>query len=196
MKKQRWIILCLCGLLCLAGCGAPAPDAAADGTAWDEDWVTVGNVIGVETPEGMTFRENSDALSAKGMYYATWSTGEATPIVNESGEDAQIYDAQIYLLLAGYDGTGKAEASVQEWLDMAETQYTLEDTTIETYNGQAFTVIIYTYASETNPYARGASAFGAYGNFAINVELSCQEGFDGSAPEILADFLEHCHYAA
>lgn len=33
MKKQGWIILCLCGLLCLTGCGAPTPEAAADGSA-------------------------------------------------------------------------------------------------------------------------------------------------------------------
>lgn len=195
MKKQFWIILCLCGLLCLTGCGTPAPNTAADGSAWEEDWVTVGNVIGVETPEGMIFRENSDALSAKGMYYASWSIGDAAPIVNEDGEDAQVYDAQVSLLLAGYDDTGKAEDTVNEWLDMAYGQYAVDAEAVETCNGQAFTVITYTYTSETNPYARGASAFGTYGNFAVSVELSCQEGFDGSAPEILVDFLEHCHYA-
>lgn len=196
MKKQYWVILCLCGLLGLTGCGAPAPDTDADGTAWDKDWVTIGNIMGVETPEGMTFRENSDALSAKGMYYATWSIGEAVSIVNENGEDAQIYDAQVYLLLAGYDDTAKAEQAAAEWLDMAAGQYAVETTTAEALAGQAFTVITYTYTSETNPYAQGASAFGTYGNFAVSVELSCQEGFDGSALEILADFLEHCHYAA
>lgn len=196
MKKQGWMILCLCGLLCLTGCGTPASNTAADGSTWEENWVTVGNVIGVETPKGMTFQENSDALSAKGMYYAAWSVGDASPIVNEDGEDAQIYDAQVYLLLAGYDDTSKAEETAKEWLDMAAGQYAVETTASETYAGQTFTVITYTYTSETNPYARGASAFGTYGNFAVNVELSCQEGFDGSAPEILADFLEHCHYAA
>ncbi|MEY8387963.1 hypothetical protein AALC17_11820 [Oscillospiraceae bacterium 38-13] len=196
MKKQGWMILCLCGLLCLTGCGTPAPNTAADGSAWDESWVTIGNVIGVETPEGMTFRENSDALSAKGMYYATWSIGDAAPIVNEDGEDAQIYDAQVYLLLAGYDDTSKAEDTMKEWLDMAYGQYAVDAEAVETCNGQEFTVIIYTYTSETNPYAYGASAYGAYGNYAVSVELSCQENFDGSALEILADFLEHCHYAA
>ena len=196
MKKQGWMILCLCGLLCLTGCGAPAPEAAADGSVWDESWVTIGNVIGVETPEGMTLQENSDALSAKGMYYAAWSIGDATPIVNEDGEDARVYDAQVSLLLAGYDDTGKAEDTVKEWLDMAYGQYAVDAEAVETCNGQEFTVIIYTYTSETNPYAYGASAYGAYGNYAVSVELSCQEGFDGSALELLANFLEHCHYAA
>lgn len=196
MKKRFWSLFWLCGLLCLSGCGAPAPDTAADGTEWSDNWVTIGNVIGVETPEGMTFRESSDALEAQGMYYAAWSMGEGVTAANEDGEDVQIYDAQVYLLLAGYDNTGKAEEAAAEWLDMAAERYAVESTASETYAGQAFTVITYTYASETNPFARGASAFGVYGNYAVSVELSCREDYDGSAPELLADFLEHCHYAA
>ena len=196
MKKLRRGVLCLLCLLCLTACGAPEPETAADGTAWSEDWVTVGNVLGVETPENLTPRENSDALSAKGMYYATWSLGEAETIVNENGDEAQIYDAQIYLLLAGYDDTGKAEETAAEWQDMASAQYAVETSGKETHNGQDFTVIEYTYTSETNPYTRGASAFGVYGNYAISAELSCRENFDGNALEILANFLDHCHYAA
>lgn len=196
MKKQSWMILCLWGLLCLAGCGTPAPNTAADGSAWDEDWITVGNVIGIDTPEGMTSQENSDALSAKGMFYATWSIGKGETIVNEDGEEAQVYDAQVYMLLAGYDDTAKAEEAAAEWLDMANRQYAVDSAAGETYNGQEFTIVTCTYTSETNPYARGASAFGVYGNYAVSVELSCRESFDGSAPDILTDFLEHCHYAA
>ena len=195
--KTRWkAALCLLGLLCLTGCGASAPETAADGTAWSEDWVTVGNVVGVETPEGLTARENSDALSAKGMYYATWSLGEAEEVLNEDGEAAQVYDAQVYLLLAGYDSTAKAEEAAAEWLDMAYEQYAVDTEAVETRNGQEYTVITYTYTSETNPYAWGVSAFGAYGNYAISVELSCREDFYGNALEILANFLDHCHYAA
>lgn len=196
MKRQWRTALCLLGLLCLTGCGATAPETAADGTGWNEEWVTVGNVVGVETPEDLTPRENSDALSAKGMYYATWSLGEAEEVLNENGESAQVYDAQVYLLLAGYDSTAKAEEAAAEWLEMASGQYAVETTDSETHNGQEFTVVTYTYTSETNPYARGASAFGVYGNYAVSVELSCREDFDGNALEILADFLEHCHYAA
>ena len=196
MKRQWRAALCLLGLLCLTGCGAAAPETAADGSAWNEDWVTVGNVVGVETPEGMTLLENNDALSAKGMYYAAWSLGEAEEVLNEDGETAQVYDAQVYLLLAGYDSTAKAEEAAAEWLEMAAEQYAVESTDSETHNGQEFTVVTYTYTSETNPYARGASAFGVYGNYAVSVELSCREDFDGNALEILADFLDHCHYAA
>lgn len=186
----------LCCLLCLAGCSQPAPRQAADGAAWDENWVNVGNVIGADTPEGLIPRENNDALATNGMYYATWSIGEAEPFVNEDGDAAQIYDAQLYLLLAGYHAAEKAEDSAAEWLEMASSRYTAGDASTEIYNGQAFTVLACTYNSETNPYAGGVSAFGVYRNYAISVELSCQEGFAGNAQEILADFLENCHYAA
>lgn len=144
----------------------------------------------------MTPRENSDALSAKGMYYATWSIGGAEDIFNENGDQAQVYDAQVYLLLSGFNDAVKAEETAAEWLGLAYEQYAVDAEAAETCNGQEFTVIIYTYASETNPYAYGASAYGTYGNYAVSVELSCREDFDGNALEILEDFLEHCHYAA
>ncbi|MCI8538443.1 MAG: hypothetical protein HFF18_07225 [Oscillospiraceae bacterium] len=182
--------------LFLSGCVRAVPPKAVDGTAWNEDWVTLGNALGVDTPEGLTAQESSDALSAKGMYYATWSIGEAEPHINEDGEDAQLYDAQVYLLAAGYDSTQKAEEAAEEWLAMANEQYAVEETKAETYNGQEFIVITYTYTSESNPYSRGASAFGTYGNYAVSAELSCQEGFEDGALETLENFLDHCHYAA
>ncbi len=197
MKKPELILLALLALcLCLTGCGQPFPVQAADGTAWSEDWVTVGNVVGVDTPEGMTARENNDALAASGMYYATWSIGEGEPYTNEDGDEAQIYDAQVYLLLAGYSSAEKAEESAAQWQSMAHDRYAVEETQPATCNGQAFTVLSYAFDSETNPYARGASAFGVSGNFAVSVELSCREEFAGDPPEVLAGFLEHCHYSA
>lgn len=194
MRTRVFIcLLAACGLL--AGCAQPIPRQAADGAAWEEDWVSVGNVLGVDTPEGLTPRENNDALTASGMYYAAWSTGEAEPYTNEDGDAALLYDAQVHVLLAGYNEAGKAEDGAAEWLEMASSRYAIEETSSETYNGQAFTVITYTYESDTNPYARGASAFGVYRNYAISVELSCREEFGGGAREILADFLSNCHYA-
>lgn len=196
MRRTRWAVLGPVLLLLLSGCGQVAAPRTADGQDWSEDWVAVGNVVGVDTPEGLTHRESSDTLAAKGMYYATWSAGEAVPYVNADGQDAQLYDAQLHYLLAGYDSTAKAEEAVAEWLSMATGQYAVEDTASELYNGQAFTVITYTYPSEANPYSRGASAFGAYGNYAISAELSCAEAFADDARAVLEDFLERCHYVA
>lgn len=194
MKRSKLILLAL--FLCLAGCGQAVPVQAADGAAWSGDWVTVGNVVGVDTPDGMTARENNDALAPNGMYYATWSIGEGEPYTNEDGDEAQIYDAQVYLLLAGYNAAEKAEESAAQWQSMANDRYAVDGTQSMTCNGQAFTVLSYAFGSETNPYARGASAFGVYGNYALSVELSCREGFAGDPLEILSVFLEHCHYSA
>lgn len=195
MKKR--MALLLAGVLCLglAGCGAVPPEQAADGLDWDESWVTVGGVVGVDTPDGMDARENNEALAANGMYYATWSVGEGEPYTNADGEDAQLYDAQVYLLLAGYESGEEAGDALGQWKDMAESQYAVGQAVEETHNGQDYTVITYTFDSEQNPYARGASAYGVYRNFAVSVELACREGFDGDAGQLLAQFLDNCHYA-
>lgn len=196
MKKTAAVLLGAALCVCLAGCAQlPPPEAAADGAAWNEDWVTVGNVVGVDTPEGVELRENNEALADRGMYYATWSIGEETPYVNADGDSAKVYGAQFYLLLAGYDSAEKAEAEAAKWQSMAAGQYDIEETGEAVYNGQAFTVMTYAYHSETNPYQRGASAFGVYRNYAVSVELSCVEDFDGDAPALLEEFLERCHYA-
>ena len=194
MKRFVLILLALC--LCLTGCGQPVPVQAADGAAWDDNWITVGGIVGVDTPAGIRHQENNDSLSLKGMYYATWSIGEAESYVNEDGDEAQLYDAQIYFLLAGYDEAEKAEESTAEWEAIANEHYAVEQTVPATCGGQDFTMLTYAYVSETNPYARGASAFGVYRNYAINVEVSCREDYTGDPREILTDFLEHCHYSA
>ena len=102
----------------------------------------------------------------------------------------------VSLLLAGYDTTQKAADSAGEWLAMALERYRVEETWEEERNGQSFTLLTCAYPSETGPYAQGAAAFGVYGNYALSVELSCQEDFDGSPLEILRTFLDNCHYAA
>lgn len=195
MKKPGILALLLTIFVALSGCGQLPPEQAADGLNWSENWITVGSVLGVDTPEGLTPRENNKALAANGMFYATWSIGEPSPYVNADGEDATIYDAQIYVLLAGADSPEKAEGAMENWLAMAQGQYDVSQTTTEICNGRAFTVITYAYASEENPYSGGASAFGLYRNHAISVELSCQKDFSGNPSEILLDFLNHCHYS-
>lgn len=195
---RRVMAILLAGALCLslAGCGRNIPAQAADGAKWDDSWVNVGGILGVDTPEGLDPRENNDTLGPQGMYYAAWSAGDAERYTNDDGKEVDLYSAQVYLLLAGYDAPEKAQDTVAEWLSLASERYDIRDTAEGTYNGQAFTVITYTYHSETNPYARGASAFGVYRNYAVSAELSCREAFGGDAGTILADFLEHCHYAA
>lgn len=195
---KKWMAWLLAGVLCLGltSCGvALPPEKAADGQDWNENWVTVGEIIGVDTPEGMDPRENNEALSVNGMYYATWSIGDGQPYTNEEGEEAVLYDAQVYLLAGGYSSGDEAENTLAQWRDMAALQYRIDKTAEETHNGQEFTVITYTFDSEENPYARGASAFGVYRNFAVSVEFACRDGFDGDPARLLGEFLDHCHYA-
>lgn len=194
--KTRMVLLPVAALLalCLTGCTVLPPERAADGLGWDESWVTIGGVLGVDTPEGLTPRENNEALSANGMFYATWSAGGEEDYTNEDGGEARLYDAQVYVLLAGASSAGEAENAVKEWMELADSRYHVDGRFEESYNSQPFTVLAYTYGSDTNPYQRGASAYGVYRNFAVSVELSCREGFPGDELEILADFLEHCHY--
>lgn len=196
MKKAAAILLA--GALCLGltGCAsAPPPEQAADGLSWSDSWVTVGNVVGVDAPEGMDHRENNEALAANGMYYATWSIGVGEPYTNEDGEEAELYDAQVYLLLSGCQSAKDAEHTLDQWKEMAKLQYSIESTAGESHNGVDFTVITYSFESGANPYARGASAFGVYRNYAVSVELTCRQDFDGGAAELLGRFLDNCHYA-
>ena len=142
MKKRIALLIAAALSLSLAGCGAvPPPEKAADGLDWDESWTTVGGIVGVDAPDGMDDRENNEALAANGMYYATWSIGEGRPYTNEDGKEAQVYDAQIYLLLGGYKSAEEAENTLAQWKDMAGLQYVVDRTRPETHNGQEFTVI-------------------------------------------------------
>lgn len=197
MKKTICILLAAALSLGLAGCAAGLPpEKAVDGSSWDESWVTVGNAIGVDTPEGMVSRENNEALAAGGMYYATWSMGESEPYTNEDGEEAELYDAQVYFLLGGHKSAQEAGDTLAQWMDLARRQYSIDETMEESHNGQDFTVITYSFDSGATPYARGASAFGTYRSYAISVELTCRENIDGDAARLLALFLDNCHYAA
>lgn len=194
MKKSA-LLTALCVMLaCLAGCGTSTPAEAADGTPWSEDWFNLGPVLGVEEPgHGLTLRDDK---AARNMCYAAWSIGEAQSYVSTSGEETNRYDAQLVLLLTASDSAQEAQASVDEWLALADEHYAITETTRQTYNGREFTVLSYTFPSDTSPYAHGVSAFAAFDSWAISAEFACQDTFEEDAQDVLADFLEHCHYAA
>lgn len=192
MKKT---ILCgfLCALLiCLTGCGEKTPTVAEDGTPWSEDWVMVGQNMGVEDPgHGFTLQ---DVKGAKKMFFTSWSAGEARPHVDDQGEELDVYEAQLVLLLSVASSAESAQTTVDEWLTMAQDTYVITDTTQKVCNGRTFTILAYDFASDTSAYAHGASAFAVYDTNAISAELACQDTFEGDPVEILTDILEHCHY--
>ena len=197
MKRWKYAAaLLMTGLLMLRGCGQ-YPEQAADGTPWDPNWTMLGTVLGAEEPEnGFSLLDNYSVLTGEDIYYATWAAGEPTDYTNEDGEDVQVYDAQIYLLAAGYADEAQAQQNQEEWIARQQETYTVTDSWSETRNGQEYTLLAYECSSETNPYHRGVSAFTVYGTYAVSAELACRESFTGQEREILLQFLDGCHYSS
>lgn len=195
MKRFTVCLLALC--LLLTGCAESAPEKAADGAAWDESWTTLGGVLGVEEPRHeLTLQDNKDALSIADMYLASWTIGEGAPYTNEDGDEVVLYPARLDVLVYGRKDSAAAQQAVEDWTARQAETYDVTDSEERSYNGQDYTVFAYTCKSDTNPYARGVSAFGIYQDYAVSVELNCLDSFNGDEQTMLTDFLNGCHYAA
>lgn len=193
MKKALFLVMICVILTGLTGCGTKMPAKAVDGAPWNNDWITLGQVLGVEKPgHGLTLRDDK---AAQNMCYTAWSIGEAQPYTDASGEETNLYDAQLVILLTAFDTTEEARMSVDEWLALASDNYNITDTVQQTYNGQEFTVLTYTLSPDTSPFAHGVSAVAVFDTWTVSAEFVCQDTFEEDAGEILADVLEHCHYA-
>lgn len=195
---MKQFICCLAALcLLLADCAQSAPEQAADGAAWDESWTTLGGVLGVEAPgHDLTLQDNKDALSIAGMYLASWTIGEGAPYTNEDGDEVVLYPAQLDVLVYGRKDSAAARQAAEDWTARQAKTYDVTDSGQQTCNGQDYAVFAYTCKSDSNPYARGVSAFGTYKNCAVSVELNCLDSFTEDERTILTDFLNGCHYAA
>lgn len=197
MKRLIGFLLAVAICLGLAGCSAPTPppDTAADGTPWNENWVTVGGAVGIEAPETLTLLQNTDTIVSNQMAYATWSMGEAEPYTTKDDEETEIYDAQFFVLLARRENSEQARATMDEWQGMIEEMYDLATSSDANIGGQEFRVITYTYLSQETPYTAGASAFALFGNYAMSVEVTARGDAADDPGALLADFLETFHYA-
>ena len=195
---MKQFICCLAALcLLLAGCAQSAPEQAADGAAWDESWTTLGGVLGVEAPgHDLTLQDNKDALSIAGMYLASWTIGEGAPYTNEDGDEVVLYPARLDVLVYGRKDSAAAQQAAEDWTARQAKTYDVTDSGQQTCNGQDYAVFAYTCKSNSNPYARGVSAFGTYKNCAVSVELNCLDSFTEDERTILTVFLNGCHYAA
>ncbi len=194
MKKTA--ILCtliLC--LMLSACGAKPPEKAADGAAWGEDWTTLGSFLGVEPMDGWTVQRNEDVLAAEGTFYASWKKGEAIPYTNENGDEATTYDAQIHLVVMELNTSADAEQTAAQWQSLAEERYPNMEESNGEYAGQSFVISVYPFSAGSGPASQGASATGIRGNRAIRVDVVTLESFPEEPLDVLADFLERCHYA-
>ena len=190
---KRAVSLALLAVLLLTGCAARTGPTNEE-LGWDKDWVRVGALLGVEPVDGFTLSENIDAMGVYGLYYATWTAGEARDYTNADGEESRLYDAQIYVLLQQSKSADEARAALKDWIGLEQENYEAGETLTETYAGQEFDLFPLLQAGEDNPYTHGAAAFAARDNWAISVELLCQDSFEGDAQTCLIKFLSGFHY--
>ena len=115
---------------------------------------------------------------------------------DEDGDEVVLYPARLDLLVYGRKDADAAQQAVDDWTVRQAETYDISDTSRQTCNGQDYTISTYSCKSETNPYDRGISAFGAYKDYAVSAELNCLNSFTEDEAAILTDFLRLCHYAA
>lgn len=189
--KRIWIFALLAALA-LAGCAGPAEDPRPD---WDESWARIGEYVGIEPLEGFTLDESNDVLSISGLYYAAWTSGEGRDFVNDAGEEALVYDAQIYVLLEECRDPEAARDAVDSWTAREKQSYSTGEPGSGSYGSQEFEILPLLSGREGNPYPRGAAAFAVRDEWAISVELVCADAFEGDPQALLERFLSGFHYS-
>lgn len=194
MRKTA-IVCTLVLCLMLSACGTKLPEKTADGAQWDKDWTTSGSALGVEPMDGWTVQRNEDVLAAEGTFYTSWTKGEAISYTNENGDEVTTYDAQIHLVVQEVDVSGDAELTAAQWQSLAKDRYANMEESNGEYAGQSFKITVYPFPEGSGPASLGASATGVRGNRAIRVDVVTLESFPEEPLDVLADFLERCHYA-
>lgn len=194
--KRLFLIIEILSSLTLIGCGslpsAPAGDAE---TVTDSEYVTIGSHLTVHNANSrLTLLDKKDALSADGLYYASWTAGDSEKYENSDGDTVDLYDAQLYLLLGETKTPEAAAESMEDWLAAGKGNYdvTAEETVV--CNGLSYTLLSYRFPNEDNPYSHGVSAFGVFENCAVCAELACRESYSENPEEMLTAFLEGCSY--
>ncbi len=199
---QKWLIIPIIILFFVAVAlliprfsKVPAMDDA--GLRWDESWEMLGTVLGVEAPgNGFVLLNNDTILAGNDTFYASWVAGESRDYTNANGKRVELYPAQIYLLLYGCGDADQAAEACSDWMFREEHIYDVRDRREEIRNGQDFSLLIYDCGSVTNPYSRGISAFGRFGNYVIVAELACTADYSGDEQRFLLHFLDGFHYAS
>ena len=205
--RIRLILLCLLSALLLAGCagGGSGSDSASSGDtslmeipeADENGRIPVGSsVLAPAQFENFEIGEYNAALTASGFYYATWVTGSPTDYTNSDGDEAKLYDAQVYMVV--YEGTDPDDAASKAagWLEAARQSYRISETSTQTLgdgitpDDAECTVLAYTNEEASNPFAAGASAFFSSGKTAVCVEAVHTSGWNGDPGAVLDKFLK------
>lgn len=194
MKKIK-LLLFVFLVLIFTGCTS-RPQTTTDGKKWSDDWINIGRNIGVDAPKQLTLLDNKETLAADGLYYATWTDGNAAPYENSDGDTIDLYDAQLYFLASEASNEKAALEACNSWLTAAKENYEIISEHTVTCNGHSYALITYNCVGEDTPYARGVSAFGACGVNAVCVEFTCLENYEKDLEPILTKLLDGCHYRA
>lgn len=191
--RKNWVAVLLTAALLLTGCASgsePLPSIPG----WDGEGVRMGPLLGVAPLESFTLDDYEDSQAVKGIYYATWVSGEAHDHPTEKAEDARIYDAQIYVLLKKCEDPEAAKTELDTWTGWEKDAYKTGETQTLTCAGQSFDVFSLEESITENPYHRGLAAFALHDSWAISVELLYLESFTGDPQTVLNDFLSGFHY--
>lgn len=201
MIKNKNIMRIFCSIfsfIMLTGCSVISSALSEKDTenTWDtSDYIKIGDVLTVQKSDSrLALLDNKDALASDGLFYCAWTIGSSEPYENSEGDTVDLYDAQLYLLLGEFVSSQKAQENMDDWLSSAKMNYELVKEEEITCNGQTYTLITYSYINKSNPYARGASAFGVYEDNAVCIELACRDNFTDDLENILTDFLENITY--
>lgn len=190
----KYILCFICMMLMLTGCSLTSSLLETEPIE-NTPHLAIGRHLEVNnTNESLILYDYKEALAGDGLYYATWRIGDATPYENSGGDTVDLYDAQLYLLLGEFTSNEKAQENRDAWLDRGKTSYDISDEKEIDCSGQTYLIITYTFQNESNPYARGVSAFAVHDKLAVCAELTCQEDFSEDLEAILTDFLENCTY--
>lgn len=189
--RKRLFCLLLSIVLILPGCGGTR-EKPAD---WKADWTVVCPVLAAEPFEGFTLHEINDALYLNGIYYATWVTGDPRPHTNENGEEAQVFDGQIYVIVQEYRSSHSAGSGLAQWITREKQTYETGSESTVTCAGQEYTLLPLLRGKETNPYTHGAAAFGLRGEWAVCVEVLGADGYEADTEQILEAFLTGFHFS-
>lgn len=195
MKSILKYILCfICMTLMLTGC-SPTSSLLEKEPIENTPHLAIGRHLEVNnTNESLILYDYKEALAGDGLYYASWRVGDAEPYENSDGDTVDLYTAQLYLLLGEFTSNSKAQENRDAWLDRGKTSYVISGEKEIDCNSQTYLMITYTSQNESNPYARGVSAFAVHDKLAVCAELTCQEDFTEDLETILTDFLENCTY--
>ncbi|MDE6056292.1 MAG: hypothetical protein K2G55_21605 [Lachnospiraceae bacterium] len=194
--NRKYILSFLCMTLILTGCSLTSSLLEKEPIE-NTPHLAVGRHLEVNnTNESLILYDYKEALAGDGLYYATWRIGDAKLYENSDGDTADLYDAQLYLLLGEFTSHEKAQENRDAWLDRGKISYEISDEKEVDCNGQTYLMIAYTLQNESNPYVRGVSAFAVHDKLAVCAELTCQEYFTEDLETILTNFLENCTYSS